>query len=303
MAQTSRGFLGSVGIHLKFLTAAAGVPPAGTHPRLIFPHQPLVFLHRREFGKAPHRAGFGEGELGAGEGLHEGAEPAGVVEHGRAHVDERHALGPGEHPGHAVAAEEVVRVRPVQAADDRLALRHPEAVGRDDRGQRIGRGGHLLAAAAMAGAGRQRRLRHADCDPAAAARARERKRNSGHGGLLGCAQDSAIPPGSHLTKAGGAEYAFRGSRAGRYRRRRGRRGRDRGRNVDGRKAGREAPSPGSAPPSPSSPRRGKERPRRRSPSPLREKESMAPAFGRAASREKPSGVPGRPWPAPRLRRP
>lgn len=71
-------------------------------------------------------------------GLDEGGEPVSLIQQGRPAIDK--CIDParaGEHPRHAMPTE-VVAIRPVHAADDRLALRQLESTGRDGCAQRIG---------------------------------------------------------------------------------------------------------------------------------------------------------------------
>lgn len=141
--------------------------------RVLF-HQPFVFLERGPFLVAVNGGRGRPGQLLAGHRLDERHEPAPIIEHGRAKVDEGiKTLWPREHPAHAMRAEIVAR-RAVKAADDRLSFRNRERVARDRRAQGEGARAHSLAAGAMAGHREQRR--RADPDPylTAAASALER---------------------------------------------------------------------------------------------------------------------------------
>ena len=132
-------------------------PSARLSLRSKIPGQSFEFLDSRKRREAVDGGGGRPWQLFAGPCLDERREPAGVVQHRRAHVDQPvQTLGPREHPAHAVRAE-IVTGGAVQAADDRLARGHLKAVARDRCAQRIGACRHPLAAGAVAGHGEQRR--------------------------------------------------------------------------------------------------------------------------------------------------
>jgi hypothetical protein len=91
------------------------------HPFRVFFDQAFILLERRKLLKAVRRRRSCPGELFARVRFDERDEAARIIQHGRPKVHEIKAIGPSEHPAHAVRAEKVAGCT-VQATNDGLSF-------------------------------------------------------------------------------------------------------------------------------------------------------------------------------------